>query len=115
MTDPTDTTRVPGGTERVAGYDLKTEPDGSTVLVLRTVGTPLELIEHRMFLDPYLTRSLLRALACDLRDVPDPGPRPEMAALIDAVRSDDREAIAAAGSAINDRILSLWTNGGATA
>ncbi|MCX4914359.1 hypothetical protein [Streptomyces sp. NBC_00687] len=115
MTQPTDKTRVPEGTERAAGYDLKTEPDGSTTLILRTVGTPLELIEHRMYLDPHLTRSLLRALARDLRDVPSPGPRPEMAALIDAVRADDRTAIAAAGSAINDRILSLWTNGGAAA
>ncbi|MFE2827316.1 hypothetical protein [Streptomyces sp. NPDC059271] len=115
MTDRTDMARLPEGTERVAGYDLKTEPDGSTVLVLRTVGTTLELNEHRMHLDPYLTLSLLRALARDLRNVPDPGPRPEMAALIDAVRADDRTAIATAGSAMNDRILSLWTDGGAAA
>ncbi|MFJ7301662.1 hypothetical protein [Streptomyces sp. NPDC099088] len=115
MTQPTDKTRVPDGAERVAGYDLQTEPDGSTVLVLRTVAVPLELIEHRMFLDPHLTRSLLSALARDLADVPDPGPRPEMTALIDAVRADDRTAIAAAGAAMNDRILSLWTDGSAAA
>ncbi|MFJ7305526.1 hypothetical protein [Streptomyces sp. NPDC099088] len=115
MTDRTDMARVPEGTEHVAGYDLTTEPDGSTVLVLRTVAAPLELIEHRVFLDPYLTWSLLRALARDLRDAPDPGPRPEMAALIDAVRADDRRAIASAGAAMNDRILSLWTEGSAAA
>ncbi len=115
MTQPTAKTRVPEGIERVAGYDLKTEPDGSTTLTLRTVGAPLELIEHRMSLDPHLTRSLLRTLARDLTDVPDPGPRPQIAALIDAVRADDRTAISAAGSAMNDRILSLWTDGGAAA
>ncbi|MFF2098154.1 hypothetical protein [Streptomyces sp. NPDC058202] len=115
MTQPTDKTRVPEGTERVASYDLQTEPDGSTTLILRTVAASLELIEHRMFLDPHLARSLLRALVRDLADVPDPGPRPEMAALINAVRADDRTAIAAAGAAMNDRILSLWTDGGAAA
>ncbi|MFG2521792.1 hypothetical protein [Streptomyces sp. NPDC048527] len=115
MTDRTDMPRLPDGTERLADYDLETEPDGCTVLVLRTVGPPLVLIEQRMFLDPYLTWSLLRALARDLKDVPDPGPRPEVAALIDAVRAEDRTAIAAAGSAMNDRILSLWTDGGAAA
>ncbi|MFG2453226.1 hypothetical protein ACGFSG_28005 [Streptomyces sp. NPDC048512] len=111
MTQPTDTTRVPDGAERVAGYDLNTEPDGSAVLTLHTVAAPLELIEHRMYLDPHLTRSLVR----DLAAVPDPGPRPEVAALIDAVRADDRTAIAAAGAAMNDRILSLWTDGRAAA
>ncbi|MFF2099227.1 hypothetical protein [Streptomyces sp. NPDC058202] len=115
MTQPTDKTRVPQGTECIAGYDLKTEADGSATLVLRTVGVPLELIEHRMYLDPYLTRSLLRALVRDLSDVPDPGPRPEMTALIDAIRAHDRTAIAAAGAAMNNRILSLWTDGGAAA
>ncbi|MFF0186936.1 hypothetical protein [Streptomyces sp. NPDC005244] len=115
MTQPTDKPRVPDGAERVASYDLKPEPDGSTVLVLRTVGEPLELIEYRMYLDPYLTWSLLRVLARDMRDMPDPGTRPEMAALIDAVRADDRTAISAAGAAMNDRILSLWTDGGAAA
>ncbi|MGW6261218.1 hypothetical protein [Streptomyces sp. NPDC055085] len=115
MTQPTDRTRVPAGTERVAGYDLNTEPDGSTVLILRTIAAPLELTEHRMSLDPHLTRSLLRALARDLADVPDPGPRPQIAALIDAVRAEDRTAISAAGAAMSDRILSLWTDGGAAA
>ncbi|MFB6855894.1 hypothetical protein ACFCWV_25880 [Streptomyces sp. NPDC056341] len=115
MTDRTDMPRLPDGTERVVGYNLEPEPDGSAVLVLRTVGPPLVLIEHRMFLDPYLSRSLLVALARGLKDVPDPSPRPEMAALIDAVRAGDRTAIAAAGDAMNDRILSLWTDGGAAA
>ncbi|MGW6263232.1 hypothetical protein [Streptomyces sp. NPDC055085] len=115
MTHRTDMPRLPEGTERVAGYDLNPEPDGSTVLVLRTVGPPPELIEHRMFLDPYLAWSLLDALTRDLANVPAPGPRPEMTALIDAVRAGDHEAIAAAGQAINDRILSLWTDGGAAA
>lgn len=113
MTQPTDKPRLPDGGDRVASYDLKPEADGSTVLVLRTVGEPLELIEHHMYLDRYLTWSLLRSLTRDLADVPDPGPRPEMAALIDAVRADQRTAIAAAGAAMNDRILSLWTDGGA--
>ncbi|MET7742774.1 hypothetical protein [Streptomyces sp. NPDC005385] len=113
MTQPTDKPRLPEGTERVASYALKPEADGSTILVLRTVGAPLELIEYCMFLDPYLTWSLLRVLARDMRTVPDPGPRPEMAALIDAVRADDRTAVAAAGAVMNDRILSLWMDGGA--
>ncbi|MEU9139198.1 hypothetical protein AB0D33_25110 [Streptomyces sp. NPDC048404] len=115
MTQPTAKTRVPDGAERVAGYDLNTEPDGSIVLTLRTIAAPLELIEHRVYLDPHLTRSMLHTLARDLRDVPDPGPRPEMAALVDAVRAGDRTAIVAAGNAINDRIARLWTDGGAAA
>ncbi|MEV6541249.1 hypothetical protein [Streptomyces sp. NPDC051665] len=107
--------RLPDGTERVVTARTETRPDGSTVLTLLTVGPPLVLIEHRMFLDKYLTRSLLCTLARDLEEVPAPGPTPEAAALLAAIRADDRTAIAAAGDAFNDRVLSLWTDGGTAA
>ena len=103
--------RVPDGTERVVTARTEPRPDGSTVLTLLVVGPPLVLIEHRMFLDKYLTRSLLCTLARDLEGVPVPGPTPQAAALLAAVRADDKTAIAAAGGAFNDRVLSLWTDG----
>jgi len=107
--------RLPDGTERAVTARTETAPDGSTVLTLLTVGPPLVLIEHRMFLDKYLTRSLLCTLARNLHDVPVPGPTPEAAALLAAIRADDKAAIAAAGNAFNDRVLSLWTDGGTAA
>ncbi|MET8290084.1 hypothetical protein ABZV80_33430 [Streptomyces sp. NPDC005132] len=65
----------------------ETRPDGSAALVLLTVGPPLTLIEHRMALDPYLTRALLHTLARDLNGIEDPGPTPETTSLPDALRS----------------------------
>lgn len=103
--------RLPEGTERVVTARTETAPDGSTVLTLLTVGPPFVLVEHRMFLDKYLTRSLLCTLTRDLEGVPTPGPTPEAATLLAAVRADDKTAIAAAGNAFNDRVLSLWTDG----
>ncbi|ELP67356.1 hypothetical protein STRTUCAR8_07492 [Streptomyces turgidiscabies Car8] len=85
-------------------------PDGSTVLTLVTVGPPLVLVEHRMFLDKYLTRSLLCTLTRDLDGVPAPGPTPEAAALLDAFRTGDKAAFGAAQDAFNDRVLSLWAD-----
>ncbi|KAB1977879.1 hypothetical protein F8144_40805 [Streptomyces triticiradicis] len=96
---------------------IRTEPhsDGSTVLVLLTVGLPLTLIEHRMALDPYLTWALLHTLTRDLDGIEPPGPNPQTAALLAALRTGDREAFAAAVDGYNHRILSLWADGSAAA
>ncbi|MDQ0812053.1 hypothetical protein QFZ63_003767 [Streptomyces sp. B3I7] len=115
MTQPMPARREPDAPETAAGYFTEPRPDGSTVLTLLTPGAPGVLLEHRFLLDLYLTRSLLRALARDLADVPDPGPRPEAAALFDAVRTGDRTALANASDAINTRILGLWTDRGEAA
>ncbi|MCX4557479.1 hypothetical protein OHA02_14840 [Streptomyces phaeochromogenes] len=115
MTHRTDKPRVPDGTEQVTMVRTEPRPDGSTVLVLLTVGPPLTLVEHRMFLDPYLTRALLHTLDRDLDDIEPPGPNPETAALLDALRTGDRNAFTAAVDGYNTRILNLWTDGGAAA
>ncbi|MFM9693857.1 hypothetical protein [Streptomyces europaeiscabiei] len=115
MTDHASIPRVPDGTERVTMVRTEPRPDGSTVLVLLTVGPPLTLIEHRFFLDRYLTRALLHTLARDLDGIEDPGPTPETAALLDALRSGDGEAFNAAMDGYSTRILNLWTNGGTAA
>ncbi|WP_199923892.1 hypothetical protein [Streptomyces scabiei] len=115
MTDHTSIPRVPDAPERVTMVRTEPRPDGSTVLVLLTVGPPLTLIEHRMFLDRYLTRALLHTLARDLDGTEDPGPTPETAALMDALRTDDRDGFNAAMDGYSSRILSLWTDGGTAA
>ncbi|MET7823166.1 hypothetical protein ABZT23_00615 [Streptomyces sp. NPDC005386] len=115
MTDRTDKPRVPGHAEQVTMVRTEPRPDGSTVLVLLTVGPPLTLIEHRMELDPHLTRALLHTLARDLDGIPTPPPTREAAALLDAFRAGDREAFSAAVDGYSDSILSLWTDGGAAA
>ncbi|MEV6020964.1 hypothetical protein [Streptomyces sp. NPDC051997] len=115
MTDPTDKPRVPEGTQRVTMVRTEPHADGSTVLTLLTVGPPLTLIEHRMALDPYLTWALLHTLTRDLDGIEPPGPNPQTAALLDALRTGDRDAFAAAVDGYNHRILSLWTDGSAAA
>lgn len=115
MTDHSSIPRVPDGTERVTTVRTEPRPDGSTVLVLLTPGPPLVLIEHRMFLDRYLTRALLHTLVRDLDGIPDPGPTPEAAALQHALDSGDREAFETAMDGYSARILSLWTDGGTAA
>lgn len=115
MTDCTDRPRVPDRPDRVTVARTEPRPDGSTVLVLLTVGPPLTLIEHRMALDPYLTRALFHTLARDLDGIEDPGPTPESGALLVALRSGDREAVSAAMDGYSHRLLSLWTDEGAAA
>lgn len=117
MTDRSIHPRLPDGTERVVTARTEPRPDGSTVLTLLTVGPPLVLVEHRMFLAPYLTHSLLHTLTRDLDGVPTPGPTPEAAALLAAMRTGDRTALATAQDAFNTRVLSLWadTDGSAAA
>lgn len=115
MTDHTSIPRLPDGTERVTMVRTEPQPDGSTVLVLITPGPPLVLIEHRMFLNRYLTRALLHTLARDLDGTEDPGPTPETATLLDALRSGDGEAFNAAVDGYSSRILGLWTDGGTAA
>ncbi|MCX4765304.1 hypothetical protein OG562_30880 [Streptomyces sp. NBC_01275] len=107
--------RLPEGTERVVSTGIEPSSDGSVILTLVTVGPTLTLIEYRMFLDRYVTWSLLRTLARELDGIEDPGPTPEAAALLDAVRTDDQTAIASAGDGLNDRVLSLWADGNAAA
>ncbi|MFE2317807.1 hypothetical protein ACFXC8_32705 [Streptomyces sp. NPDC059441] len=115
MTDRTNNSRVPDGIEQVTMVRTEPRPDGSTVLVLLTVGPPLTLIEHRMLLDPYLTWALLHTLNRDLDGIEPPGPNPETAALLNALRTGDREDFTAAMDGYNHRILSLWTDEDAAA
>lgn len=115
MTDRTDKPRVPDGAEQVTMVHTEPRPDGSTVLVLLTVGPPLTLIEHRMALDPHLTWALLHTLTRDLDGIEPPGPNPETTALLNALRAGNREAFATAVDGYNHRILSLWTDGGTVA
>lgn len=115
MTDHTDIPREPDDAQRVTMVRTEPRADGSTVLVLLTVGPPLTLIEQRMRLDRYLTRALLHTLVRDLDGIEPPGPNPETTALLDALRTGDREAFVAAVDGYNDRILSLWTDRGAAA
>lgn len=67
-----------------------------------------------MALDPYLTWALLHTLTRDLDGI-EPRAQPETAALLDALRTGDREAFRAAMDGYNHRILSLWTDRGAAA
>ncbi|MFD6494006.1 hypothetical protein [Streptomyces sp. NPDC060188] len=115
MPDRTDKTRGPDHTAQVTMFRTEPRPDGSAVLILLTVGPPLTLIEHRMELDPHLTRALLHTLARDLDDIPTPPPTREAAALLDAFRAGNREAFSAAVDGYSDSILSLWTDGGTAA
>ncbi|MFF4275874.1 hypothetical protein [Streptomyces sp. NPDC001536] len=107
--------RLPDGTERVTGIALEPHPDGSLTLALVAVGRPLELTAHRFFLDRHVTWSLIHAVTVGLDGVQDPGPVPEIAAFFAAVDSGDRAAVEAACDGINDRVLALWTDGGAAA
>ncbi|MFD5720175.1 hypothetical protein [Streptomyces sp. NPDC127036] len=115
MTDRTDKPRVPDHTEQVTMVRTEPRPDGSAVLVVLTVGPPLTLIEHRMEMDPYLTRALFHTLARDLEGIPTPPPTREAVALLDAFRAGDREAFSAAVDGYSDSILNLWMDKGATA
>ncbi|MFE9812148.1 hypothetical protein [Streptomyces sp. NPDC005548] len=115
MTDRTNKPRVPDRTEQVTMVRTEPRPDGSAVLVLLTVGPPLTLIEHRMELDPYLTRALFHTLARDLDGIPTPPPTREAAALLDAFRAGDREAFTAAVDGYSDSILNLWAENGEAA
>jgi hypothetical protein len=116
MTHPTDIGREPVGADTVTWYRTEPRPDGSTVLTVLTVGEqPYTLNEHRFELDRYLTRFLLGTLARDLDGIPDPGPRPEVAALTDASRRGDRAAFNTAMDAYTAHLHNLWTNGGEAA
>ncbi|MDX3519877.1 hypothetical protein [Streptomyces scabiei] len=115
MTDHSSISRVPDGTERAAMVRTESRPDGSTVLVVLTPGRPMVLVEHRFFLDRYLTWALLHTLDRDLDGVPHPGPTPEAAALLDALRARDKDAFSAAMDNYSFRVISLWTDGGAAA
>ncbi|WP_308794851.1 hypothetical protein, partial [Streptomyces spinoverrucosus] len=112
---PTDNGRVPHEPIRAVHHRTATRPDGSTVLTLFTVAGPYVLTEDRFELDPYLTRALLRDLTRDLHGIPDPGPRPESAALIAALDSDDPTAFSTALDAYTARLHALWMNGGQAA
>jgi hypothetical protein len=116
MTHPTDTRREPFQAHTVTGYRTEPRPDGSTVLVLLTVADqPYTLTQHRFALDKHLTHYLLAALARDLDGIPNPGPRPEVAALLAALDSDDPTAFTTALDAYTGRLLNLWTSGDDTA
>lgn len=115
MTDRPIHPRLPDGTERLTGIHLEPHPDGSLTLTVTVVGKPLELTAHRFFLSPHHTWSLHHAVTTELDGIRDPGPTPEITAFFAAVDSGDRTAIKAACDGINDRVLALWTDGGAAA
>ncbi|MFD8028159.1 hypothetical protein ACFV3F_05265 [Streptomyces sp. NPDC059717] len=108
MTHPTDLPRELAVPDTVTAFRTDRTQDGSAVLVLLTVGEqPYTLIEHRFALDRYV----LYALTCDLDGIPDPGPRPEVAALIDAEHTGDQAAFTEAVDRVNARIHNLWAGG----
>ncbi|MFE7974759.1 hypothetical protein [Streptomyces shenzhenensis] len=115
MTHPTSNGRAADTARPAINFRTETRPNGSTVLSLRTVAAPYVLNEHRFELDPYVTRALLHALARELDPIPDPGPRPEAAALLAALDSDDPTAFTTARDAYTDRLHHLLTNGGEAA
>ncbi|GAA3851100.1 hypothetical protein [Streptomyces lannensis] len=115
MTDPTSNGRAADTPQPVINFRLKTRPDGSTVLALHIVAAPYVLHEHRYELDPYLTRSLLHELTRNLHGIPDPGPRPEVAALLTALDSDDHTAFTTALDAYTARLHHQLTDVGETA
>ncbi|MET8632836.1 hypothetical protein [Streptomyces sp. NPDC004680] len=115
MTDPTSNGRAADAPQPAVNFRLKTGPDGSTVLALHIVAAPYVLHEHRYELDAYLTRSLLHELTRSLRGIPDPGPRPEVAALLAALDSDDHTAFTTALDAYSARLHRLLTDVGETA
>ncbi|MEW2467155.1 hypothetical protein AB0919_19370 [Streptomyces sp. NPDC046994] len=112
MTDPTSNGRAVDAPQPAVNFRVKTRPDGSTVLALHIVAAPYLLHEHRYELDPYLTRSLLHELTRNLHGIPDPGPRPEVAALLTALDSDDHTAFTAALDAYTARLHHLLRAGG---
>ncbi|MFI1725922.1 hypothetical protein [Streptomyces sp. NPDC020489] len=116
MTQPTDIRREPVRDHMVTGYRTEPRPDGSTVLVLLAVADqPYTLTQHRFALDKHLSHFLLATLTRDLDGIPDPGPRPEVAALLAALDSDNPTAFTTALDAYTGRLLNLWTNGGGAA
>ncbi|MFE9287421.1 hypothetical protein [Streptomyces olivaceus] len=112
MTHPTSHGRVTDSAQSAINFQTETRPDGSTVLSLLTVAAPYVLDEHRFELDPYLSRALLNELAHNLDTIPDPGPRPEAAALLAASDSDDPTALNAALNVYTARLHHLLTQGG---
>ncbi|MGW4931624.1 hypothetical protein ACWEQH_01305 [Streptomyces sp. NPDC004166] len=115
MTDPTSNGRAADAPQPAINFRMKTRPDGSTVLALHILAAPYVLHEHRYELDPYLTRSLLHELTRNLHGIPDPGPRPEVAALLTALDSDDHTAFTTALDAYTARLHRLLTDVGETA
>ncbi|MGY4925315.1 hypothetical protein [Streptomyces sp. 900105755] len=112
MTQSTDSPRACRTPLAAVHYRIEPRPDGSTALALLTVTGPYILTEHLFELDKHLTRYLLNDLKRALRDVPDPGPRPEAAAMLAALDSNDPTAFDAAVDAYTARLHHLWTNGG---
>ncbi|MEU6492654.1 hypothetical protein ABZ890_19970 [Streptomyces sp. NPDC046984] len=112
MTQSNDHARAIHAPLAAVHYRVEPRPDGSTVLALLTVSGPYVLTEHLFELDEHLTRYLLNDLDRAHRDVPDPGPRPEAAAMLAALDSDDPTAFDAAVDAYTARLHRLWTNGG---
>ncbi|MEU3981435.1 hypothetical protein AB0F77_15210 [Streptomyces sp. NPDC026672] len=112
MTQSTDNPRVVHEPVPAVFYRIEPRPDGSTVLALLTVTGPYILTEHLFELDKHLTRYLLNDLKRAHRDIPDPGPRPEAAAMLAALDSDDPTAFTTAVDAYTARLHHLWTNGG---
>ncbi|MER6678104.1 hypothetical protein [Streptomyces sp. NPDC000983] len=115
MTDDTAMPRVPDRPERVTMLRTEPSPDGSTVLTLLVPGPLLVMNEHRFALDPQLTWALLHNLNRDLDGMTDPGPRPEVTTMLEALRTGDRAAFSAALDDYNQHILNLWTDQGADA
>ncbi|MBW8800671.1 MAG: hypothetical protein JF597_46055 [Streptomyces sp.] len=109
MTLPTTVPPPTEAPETAVFYRIKPRSDGSTVLALLTVGdAPYTLVQHLFELDNYLTRFLFHDLARALHGIADPGPRPEAAALLASLDSDDPTAFDSALDAYTARIHHWW-------
>lgn len=106
MTQSTGSRREIEAPMTVTQYRTEPQPDGSIVLTLLSPDAePYVMNLDRFALDKYVAYSLL----CALRGIPDPGPRPEIAALMAAQDSGDRAAFEAALDDVNARIHRLWS------
>ncbi|MEV7389528.1 hypothetical protein [Streptomyces sp. NPDC091215] len=112
MTQPIHNSRAIRTPLAAVHYRIEPHPDGSAVLALFTVTGPYILTEHLFELDKHLTRYLLNDLKRALHDIPDPGPRPEAAAMLAALDSNDPTAFDTAVDTYTARLHHLWTNGG---
>ncbi|MFE2304460.1 hypothetical protein ACFXAW_40395 [Streptomyces sp. NPDC059445] len=97
---------------QAVNFSAKARPDGGAVLSLLTVNAPYVLTEHRFDLAPHLAHCLLAALLDELDGHPDPGPRPEVDALLTALDSNDPDMFSAAMDSYHAYLHHLLANGG---
>ncbi|MER6249228.1 hypothetical protein [Streptomyces griseorubiginosus] len=97
---------------QAVNFTAKARPDGGAILSLLTVTAPYVLTEHRFDLAPHMAHCLLAALHHELDGRPDPGPCPEVTALLTALDSGDPTMFSAAMDSYHAHLHHLLTNGG---